>query len=343
MLLRKLAVPLATALLVVLLALVVLFGPEERLDVSINVISVTDPHEMNVATRVRLEIQNKSRRPLEPAFSVQWSSYPVTWRVRSGPERLGGGESAFYEIEAPSSTAVPPAGVDFVVRVNDSDSIVYAVASPPAAEVETPTLINPRFSLWERNFQNGTVVETPFGWQVYDRLGEDDEGAVARLIGSESAVRLALSQGGAEEALVWAQTGILQSAPFPEGRISLRLKSLTPYETTSGGWPTAAFGVEFSDGTNPLVWVVFQPGDAEAASYELPNGHHIEVVSVPKDEWTTQAVDLPAIYERLGWETQDEVLINLFVAAASDQRRQLTGYFGEVRPTYKITPSTASR
>ncbi len=340
--LRKLAIPAATAVLLLLLGMVIIFDPKGHLDVTLEVVSVADPYELDVVTKIDLRLENNTSYTIEPRFTVQWATYPVYWRIVSGPSELAAKERANYEIETPAASAIPPKGAVFVVRVNDSASIVNTASDPVPPRKSEALLVNPRFELWNKSYSGRESVLNPYGWQVYDRLGDDDAGAVTEAEPDQEAL-LKLAQGGAEDPFIWAQTGLIQVVPFPLGSLDVRVKAASPYETTNAGWPTAAFGVEFSDGTNPLVWVVFQPGDAEDASYELPNGHHIEVVSVPKDEWTTRTVDLSAIYEKLGWETPDTVLINLFVAAASDERRQLSGYFGEVRPTYKITPSTASR
>jgi hypothetical protein len=109
------------------------------------------------------------------------------------------------------------------------------------------------------------------------------------------------------------------------------VNSVAAFAAADAGWPLTAFGLEVSDGENPLLWFLFQQSPRGDLSYDLPNGQHIEVIDVPEGVWIEKEVDVAALYERLHWAPQERVLLKAFIGAASPQRAQLVGYLREVR------------
>ena len=337
--LRNLIVPLAIVCVAIALALVALRDePLGTLNVDVHVLSTTDPSEIGATTRAKVELVNRDDREVRPRFSLTWLPYPYYWRILSGQPVLAPGERATYEIEAPDSVAAPARGEPFQIRVNNADSITYAVSPPIELEKPKLPMVNPMLRFWSKNFSSG--IPMPVGWQVYERKGDGDRLAIAPAsVFGVDATHLRVEQDGNPDPGGWSHGGLTQEGLFPSAPFDIRVLSRAPYASTPGGWPLNAFGMEVTDEHNGLMWLLFQPTGTGDVEYDLPSGHHIKVFDVPEGEWAVLTIDLPALYHKLNWPPSKKVTLKLFIAASSSQATDIDGYIAGM----KLTTDTAGR
>ena len=107
---------------------------------------------------------------------------------------------------------------------------------------------------------------------------------------------------------------IRQTIPTPADPIQIQVYPTFNFKSMEGGWPLAASGVEVSDGENPLLWYIFAD-EVAPRSYDLANGHHIEVLPAPLGQWSTVTIDIMETYRKLGWHVLDRITFDLFLAA----------------------------
>ncbi len=325
-LLRVAAVPAALALLALVLVFAAVRGNARALDATVTVHYVADPSQIGATTEADVQVHNRESAAIRPRFSVSWLPYPYYWDVISGPATLAPGETATYRIRAPDTTAAPPDGQPFRIKVNDATSIVYAMS--PSIDVPAPGLaiVNPGLHLWTQR-DPATGLVSPAGWQIYAHRGADDKTSIteANVFGVHAA-RFHVVQAGHPDQGGWTHTGLIQEIPFPAAPIQFSVLSDAPYEMADGGWPLTAFGVEVSDSANGLLWLLFQPTGRGDLDYSLPSGHHIHVYDIPPASWQRVSVDLPAIYQRLHWAPPARVSVKLFIAAASAKANDIQGY-----------------
>jgi len=324
--LRNLIVPFAIVCVAIALALVALRDePVAKLNVDVHVLSTTDPSEIGATTRAKVELVNHGDREVRPRFSLTWLPYPYYWRILSGQPVLAPGERATYEIEAPDSVAAPTRGKPFQIKVNDANSITYAVSPPIELEKSKLPMVNPMLRFWSKNFSSGNPM--PAGWQMYEHRGDGDTTIIepASVFGT-AAVHFHVVQDGKPDPGSWSHTGLVQEIRFPTDAFSVTMLSEAPFVAQSGGWPLTAFGLEVSDPKNGLIWVLFQPTGNGDLEYDLPSGHHIKVFDVLFGQWATRSIDLSAMYRALNWEPADRVTLKLFIAASSSQSADIGGY-----------------
>jgi hypothetical protein len=332
----------AVAVLAAGLTLVALRGEAKAtLPLNLSIRSTADPQQLGATTSALVELYNHGDHDIRPRFSVSWLPYPYYWRIVSGPPVLARGERATYEIAAPDTVAAPHDGDSFQIKVNDANGITYALSSPiQIAKRELP-IVNPGLRMWtQRDPSTGRL--SPAGWQTYQKRGDGDVALVESVsVFGVNATHLRVVQDGQPDPDGWAHAGLVQEIPFPETPFELRVLGRTPYKANDAGWPLAAFGLEVSDASNGLIWLLFQQTGNGDREYDLPSGHHIIVYDVPSYEWTSKTIDLPGLYHRLNWSAPKKVTLNLFAAAASAQAGDVEGYVSGIA-TSPSTPLQAA-
>jgi hypothetical protein len=305
---------------------------QEALDVGFSVLAVEDPLNVGATTRATVEVENTTRGEVRPRFSVTWLPYPYYWRTVSGSDLLQPGDTSVYVIEATSPTSAPQHGQPFNIRVNDGRSIAYAISDEVLIPKEHSGIRNMRFGFWSQP-DPATNLSSPAAWTAYEQRGTGDE---TRLRSVDAlgvpAVQFHVAQDGVLDEGQWSHTGLTQKVPFPGEPFSITLLSQAPFEAQPGGWPVTAFGIEVSDPSNGLIWLLFQSTGTGDREYDLPSGHHIVVIDVPRDQWTTQTIDLSSMYDRLNWAPADELTLKLFIAASSSKANTLNGYVAYISP-----------
>lgn len=296
------------------------------LPVDLRVTSTADPLDIGATTRATMTLRNRGRDEIAPRFSLSWLPEPYYWRIVSGPLVLAPGQSAQYTIEAPDSVSAPADGEPFQIKVNDSGSITYAISAPIEIPKRRLPIVNPSLSLWtQRDPATGFI--SPAGWSMYEHHDRDDRTTIrqADVFGVQAA-RFHVVQAGHSDPGLWAHTGLIQQVPFPTRPFEIRVLSRTPYEAISGGWLVTAFGLEIRDGSQNVMWLLFQPTGNGDREYDLPNGYHIKVYDVPFGAWATRTVDLPALYRELHRKQPRSVMLKLFLGASSAQANDVEGY-----------------
>lgn len=330
---RLWAVPAAGAVLALMLvAAAARSSYKESLQIDVKVISTADGYDIGAITSAKVELTNHGQGPIRPLFSLVWEPQPARWRIVEGPTELPPGSRAVYRIEAIAAITAPPLGQPFQVRVSNPGSIVYAVSKTVETKKADLLIPNPGLRFWTEQ-DPVTRLSGPLGWYHYERRGDGDETVVERsAVSGHQAVLFHVLQDGDEDPGSWTHTGIIQSMPFPKGPLAVETFTMTPFKAIAGGWPLNAFGLEVADAENPLLWILLQPTETGALSYDLPSGHHIEVLNVPAGEWTSVEVDLLSLYRQLGWHAPDEVVIKIFAAAASVEPQEVNGYIARIGP-----------
>lgn len=328
---RNFIVPVVLALLAAGLSYVALHGgAAARLNVDLHVVSTSDPLDLGATTRATIELTNRGESDMRPRFSLTWLPYPYYWHVVEGPPILAAQQHATYVIEAPDAVAAPHDGETFSIKVNDAASITYAISAPIMIAKRDLSVVNPALKMWtQRDVSTGVVSAA--GWNLYSRRGDGDATEVvpASAFGV-SAVRFRVVQNGQPDPGGWSHTGLTQEIGFPEVPFNVTVLSEAPFEAQDGGWPVNGFGIEISDASNGLIWLLFQPTGNGDREYDLPSGHHIKVFDVPLNTWTKRSIDLPDLYHRLNWAPSKKVTLKLFIAAASSRQQDIQGYIAGI-------------
>lgn len=328
---RNVIVPAALLGLALLLTLAALRSEQrDSLPATLAVTSLEDPYGVGATTRATVELRNEGGTEMRPRFSVTWLPYPYYWTILSGPPILEAGATATYVIQSPASTSAPNDGQAFNIRVNDGRSITYSISEQLREDKRSIAVRNPTFGLWSQSDPT-TGLDAPAGWNVYRRRGIGDAAALSQADAfGVSAVHLAVGQDGQTDDGAWSHTGLTQEIPFPEGPLAITVLSFAPYRAQPGGWPLTGFGIEVSDPKNGLLWILFQPTGRGNLSYDLPSGHHIEVIDVPLGQWATERIDLEALYQGLRWAPAETVTLKVFAAASSTEAGSVEGYVARI-------------
>ncbi len=319
----------AVAVVVLVTAMVVagvLGESYATLPVTLRVTSTEDPLDIGATTRATVALRNRGSEEIAPRFSLSWLPEPYYWRIVSGPLVLKPGQSADYTIAALDSISAPADGEAFQIKVNDSRSITYAISAPIEIPKRQLPIVNPSLSLWtQRDPATGFI--SPAGWSMYEHHDRDDHTTIrqADVLGVQAA-RFHVVQAGHRDPGLWAHTGLMQQIPFPTRPFEIRVLSRTPYEAISGGWLVTAFGIEIRDGSQNVIWLLFQHTGNGDREYDLPNGYHIKVYDVPFGAWATRTIDLPALYQELHRKQPRAVMLKLFLGASSAQANDVEGY-----------------
>lgn len=328
---RNLIVPVALAVLAAALTFIALRSERyDSLQATVRVMSIQDPYEWGATTRATVEVRNDSERDIRPRFSVTWLPYPYYWSIISGPPLLKPGQAATYVIEARDSTSAPRHGQAFNIRVNDGRSIAYAISETLKVNAKEITVRNPDFAGWSKS-DPATGATAPAGWNLYERQGTGDETDIgpADAFGVH-AVRLRVAQDGQPDPGGWSHAGLTQEIPFPDKPLEVTVLTFSSYQAEAGGWPLTGFGVEIDDPRNGLAWILFQSTGLGNLEYDLPSGHHILVIDAPTAQWSTQTIDLGAMYRRAGWLPADTLTLKIFVAASSARANTVEGYISRL-------------
>jgi hypothetical protein len=209
---------------------------------------------------------------------------------------------------------------------------VYVIADSITLEQPRLSIVNPDLRFWtQRDAATGHYV--PAGWSSFQFKGTGDNASIeeATSPGGVAAAHLSMRQDGKDDEGNWAHTGLTQSVGFPREPIRVGVMSRAPYRAASGLWPLNAFGLEVSDGTNGLLWLLFQPTGHGDLDYDLPTGHHIHVYDVPPGEWLNVPIDLQSIYAQLGRAMPEQIGLKIFIAAASTGPDQVDGFITGIR------------
>ena len=321
-----LIIPAALAVLAAMLTFTVLrAGPGAGLPVDLSVASMADPDTVGATTRASVMLTNRGQADVRPRFSVTWLPYPYYWRIVSGPAVLRPGDTATYIVAAPDPASAPPDGTTFTLRVNDAASITYVTSKPLFVSGGGAVVRNPNFKLWAAD--PFTRIESPAGWQPYERRGAGDLTIVEPVDAmGVPAAHLRVRQDGLPDPGRWSHTGLTQEIAFPDSPLQFTMLSHAPFVAQTGGWPLTAFGFEVSDAKNGLIWVLFQQTGRGDLEYDLPSGHHIKVFDVPLGEWATRDFDLAATYRSLNWAPAGRVTLKLFIAASSEAPADIDGF-----------------
>ena len=326
-------VPAAVAFVALaLLALGIIGQSNATLPVDVQVLATSDPMEIGATTQATVQLTNHGAAIVRPRFSLSWLPYPYYWRITSGPTQLRPGQTATYSIESPDSVAAPHNGERFQVKVNDAQSITYAISSPITKGNATIPVVNPGLRLWTQQ-DPATGLFSPAGWKIYRHAPGNNSATIASATdaGPASAYFHVVPNGhGAPDE--WTTTGLQQDIVFPSQPFDIRVLSRVNYDAIPDGWLVTAFGVDVSYGKQDDMWLLFEPTGSGDKDYDLPNGQHIQVYDVPYGQWATRTIDLPAIYRQLNWAPTRYVTLKLFMGVSSYARGNIDGYIGGITP-----------
>ncbi|HYM15484.1 MAG TPA: hypothetical protein VEZ14_07980 [Dehalococcoidia bacterium] len=330
-LLRRYAVPSAALLVVLALAVLAVRGESSAtLPVDVRVVATGDPLHLGATTQATVMLTNHGHADVRPRFSLSWLPYPYYWSVVSGPPILAPGQTATYQIEAPQSVAAPHDGERFQIKVNDATSITYAISAPITNGSAVLPIVNPGLRMWTQQ-DPSTGMFSPAGWNIYKHTDGDDVATITpgTALGVDAAY-FHVTQSGRPDPDQWTHTGLVQTVPFANELLDVKVLSRVPYQAITDGWLVTAFGIEISYGKRESIWLLFEPTGSGDKEYDLPNGQHIKVYDVPFGQWATRTIDLPGLYRKLNWAPPRRVNLKLFMGASSFTRANLDGYIAGI-------------
>ncbi len=331
--LKRFIVPLvAVGLAAVLVITAVHSSFTQSLGVSVRVDSVSDSDQSGFITDVSIDVTNESDHPIDPQFALVWKPQPARWRTIAGPATLAAHERATYQIEPIGAVNAPPLGQDFQVRVNAPNSIVYALSSTVTTQRQDLALKNPSL----RWLPGDAIASSaaPIGWNEYEQRGEGDvaEVAPASVFGID-ATHLSIEQDGQPDSGGWSHTGLSQEIDFPSQPFDVTVLSRAIYKTSNGQWPLDAFGIQVSDASKHVSWLLFEDTGKGDLEYDLPDAPHMKIYDVHSGEWARRTVDLADLYRRMDWAPTATVTLTVFIGASSHLAQQFDGYVASIQPT----------
>lgn len=307
------------------------FQEAGRLDAELEVVAIDDPNGLGRGTTVTLLLTNRESAPIRPAFNVITTEHQTRfyYRIRSGPSRLGPGETGVYVVRAPAVAAAPPPGATVLVTANDAGTQRRVRAEAVYRDSSSPPVTNPRFAYWSP--AAGGAHERPVGWT---RAASDHgtERVTVRAAGRRGAtlrVDDVSARGGP-----WAMAGLQQQVPLPRSvRVSATPGTLAPSEHRL---PPAAVGVELADGDR-RVWVVFADVPERTVVERHTRSHEYAIVNVPATagQRSTATVNVTRVYRRMAWPV-GERRVNLLAFVAtypSESQRPASATFHRVNAT----------
>jgi len=209
----------------------------------------------------------------------------------------------------------------FQAEVRSRSTLIQVIGSEDTERFEVYALsregdliFNGDFSFWP------SEALAPLGWEAISGSTPQGSASIERLmVEGEQGVTLnvhqptALGQGGFTLVRI-------RKNDFPlAGLTQLLVYPTFSFKTDVEQSPLAAAGVEVSDGKNPTLWYTFADLGGFPESFDYPNGHHVEILNVPLNQWSFQTINIEETYRKLGWSIPDNVTLDLFLAVSDSQ------------------------
>ena len=119
---------------------------------------------------------------------------------------------------------------------------------------------------------------------------------------------------------------------FPiAGTTELQVYPTFDFKTNGNNSPQIAAGIEISDGKNPTLWYTFSSQVGLSTSFNYPNGHHVEVLDTPLNQWSVQNINIGEMYRSLGWTVPSSVTLDLFLAVIDPQPGNYSVFFSSIQ------------
>lgn len=275
-------------------------------------------------SKIRVDVTNHSEAVFKPRFSMQ-QEQPYPWLIESGPIRLEPGQSGTYTIVA-GYRAVQFAvgdGAQIVVTDEGGDYSLRSVLDIPSDQTfgDPDRIVNPRYEFFSETGQ------TPIGWEFLDAPRGTGAITMTQFEGRNGLVFEV--KPGTQAFLRLSQTITLPDS------LDLWVYPTHPVLSPEGGH---VYGLEVFDGIKRL-WVLF--GVDEGYGMVDASTTYV-VIPTPPNQWSRQHVDLPALFERVGWTTPPLTMrisnslnsaarqIELSLIFATPGREHITAVFGAI-------------
>ncbi|WP_049970784.1 hypothetical protein [Haladaptatus cibarius] len=274
----------------------VILRDESTLDAEFEVVSWSDPTDVQRATQMQVRVTNTGDQSISPVFNtlhggLQTRNY---WNIESGAETLDPGERSTYRISAQVPQFGPPFGSETVLSLNDIGTDVQKKKIvPPFSSDTAPKILNPQLQHWQIN--PGEDFFRPYRWGI----STSDHGTEELTIENKNdSAHLRVDYAARKEG-PWAMAGIQQRTDFPE---KLHIEA-TPHTLVENPikHPSHATGVEIGE-RNHRVWVVYADVDERQVVYR-PGEYQYILVYVPatEGERVETTVDIANLYDQYGW------------------------------------------
>jgi hypothetical protein len=284
-----------------------------------------------VITRITMTVENHSNRAFTPRFAVQRdpSVQALPWSIESGPTVLEPGETAPYTIysgDILTTSAAVQRGSQVVVSDAGGDYSQRAVVTLPTGNANTnpDRIINPDYSMWP------TYGNAPVGWTLQTITGVNASCQFITYDGRGALQLIALHQNSLSDLPI---TRLTQTVIFPSS-LAVWVHPTRP----AANLFSEMYGLEVDDGRHRL-WILFGDSD-EYGSLSLNSAFVYQ--RAPLNIWTRQIIDLPSVYQRLGWPIPAYSMRNIEGVAyparqvkvswiaASNNTASVTWYFGPI-------------